>query len=45
MSLQIMAVIRQWLSSDRVGTQIHSNATIVSQQRNRDFYEVRAEML
>jgi hypothetical protein len=40
-----MAVARQWLSSDHVGTPIYMNQTTAQQQRNGVFCMIRAEML
>jgi hypothetical protein len=45
MALKIMAVARQWLSSDQVGTSTDMNATIALQQRNGVLCAVCAEML
>jgi hypothetical protein len=44
-ALQTTAVARQWLSSDHVGTQTDTNATISQQQRKGVFCAVRSEML
>jgi hypothetical protein len=45
MALQTTAVVRQWLSSDHVGTLTDTNGTIIQQKRNGVFCAVRAEML
>jgi hypothetical protein len=45
MALQTAAIARQWVSSNHVGTETDTNATIALQQRNGILYAVRAEML
>jgi stage V sporulation protein SpoVS len=43
-ALKTMAVARQWLSSDHVGTPTDTNTSVEQQQRSGIFCAVRAEM-
>jgi hypothetical protein len=45
MAMQTVAVGRQWLSNNHVGTPTYTNATIAQQERNGVFCVVHAEML
>jgi hypothetical protein len=45
MVLETLAISRQWLSSNRVGTPTDTKATVTLQQRNSIFHVARAEML